>query len=151
MLGRNLGGPRRGWWRWLQWQWWGLDLAWNRWWLSFDQTAQTAWLNQLLGSNPNWIGWLVLAGGALAFALGLRVTRWRAVATPIQRTLRLLETLDVTPQPGESFAALCHRAAASTPSCPCRCWPWPKLTSSLPMHLSPAVSVSCSNGFGSRH
>ena len=113
VLGRNLGGPRRGWWRWLQWQWWGLDLAWTRWWLSFDQTAQTAWLNQLLGSNPNWIGWLVLAGGALAFALGLRVTRWRGVATPIQRTLRLLETLDVTPQPGESFAALCHRAAAS--------------------------------------
>jgi len=39
--------------------------------------------------------------------------RRRGVATPIQRTLRLLEILDVTPQPGESFAALCHRAAAS--------------------------------------
>ena len=37
---------RTAWLRWLQWQWWGLDLAWTRWWLSFDQSAQAAWLEQ---------------------------------------------------------------------------------------------------------
>ena len=113
VLGRGVARARLGLWRWLQWQWWGLDLAWTRWWLGFDQTTQAAWLDQLLGSSPSWIGLLVLAGGASGLAIGLRVMRWSGVAGPIERTLRLLETLHVTPRPGESFAALCHRAASA--------------------------------------
>jgi hypothetical protein len=81
--------------------------------MSFDQASQAAWLDQLLGSSSSWIGLLVLAGGASGLAIGLRVMRWSGVATPVERTLRLLETLHVTPRPGESFAALCHRAASA--------------------------------------
>jgi transglutaminase-like putative cysteine protease len=51
------------WWRWLQWQWWGLDLAWTRWWLSFDQSSQQAWLQMLFGAQLRWLGVVIVVGG----------------------------------------------------------------------------------------
>ena len=53
------------WWRWLQWQWWGLDLAWTRWWLSFDQSSQAAWLQALFGTQLRWAGLVAVGLAAL--------------------------------------------------------------------------------------
>ncbi|MFM7454956.1 MAG: transglutaminaseTgpA domain-containing protein, partial [Cyanobium sp.] len=51
---RAVPGP----WRWLQRQWWGLDMAWSRWWLGFDQARQEELLNRLLGRQRWALGWL---------------------------------------------------------------------------------------------
>jgi hypothetical protein len=56
---------------WLQRQWWGLDMAWSRWWLGFDQSRQEALLNWLLGERRWALGWLILAGLAAGLATGL--------------------------------------------------------------------------------
>ena len=106
---------RTAWLRWLQWQWWGLDLAWTRWWLSFDQSTQAAWLEQLLGAQRRWLGLMVVAAGAIGLVLGLRLLRWQGRGDPMQQSLRLLQRHGVTAMPGESFAAVCRRAAAVHP------------------------------------
>ena len=106
------------WWRWLQWQWWGLDLAWSRWWFGFDQTSQAAWLQALFGEQLRWVGVIAVTSAFGAVALGLKLFRaeWSfLVRDPLSRSLRLLARLGVTPDPGESFMALCHRAAADRP------------------------------------
>ena len=106
------------WWRWLQWQWWGLDLAWTRWWFGFDQTSQAAWLQALFGEQLRWVGVIAVTSAFGAVALGLKLFRaeWSfLVRDPLSRSLRLLARLGVTPDPGESFMALCHRAAADRP------------------------------------
>ena len=106
---------RIDWLRWLQWQWWGLDLAWTRWWLSFDQPTQVAWLEQVLGAQRRWLGLMVVAGAAVGLVLGLRLLRLQGRGDPLQQSLRLLQRHGVTPLPGESFAALCRRAATVHP------------------------------------
>ncbi|MEE2696112.1 MAG: hypothetical protein VYB57_03350 [Cyanobacteriota bacterium] len=100
------------WWRWLQWQWWGLDLVWTRCWLSFDQTSQQAWLQMLFGAQLRWLGVAVvgsgsvaLLGGWLLLRLGLRPR------SPLAQSIRLLARRGVEPLQGESFPHLCRRAA----------------------------------------
>ena len=104
------------WWRWLQWQWWGLDLSWTRWWLSFDQASQQAWLQMLFGAQLRWLGVTIvvsglaaLAGGWLLLRMGLRPR------SPLAQSLRLLARLGVVPLQGESFSRLCRRAARMHP------------------------------------
>ena len=104
------------WWRWLQWQWWGLDLAWTRWWLSFDQTSQQAWLQMLFGSQLRWLGVAVVVGGFAAVAAGWLLLRLGLrPRSPLAQSLRLLARWGVVPQQGESFPRLCRRAATMQP------------------------------------
>jgi transglutaminase-like putative cysteine protease len=97
------------WWRWLQWQWWGLDLAWTSWWLSFDQASQQAWLQMLFGAQLRWLGvtavvsgFVAVAGGWLVLHMGIRPR------SSLVQSLRLLTRLGVVPLQGESFPRLCR-------------------------------------------
>ena len=117
-----MGGSARGgpvpWWRWLQWQWWGLDLAWTRWWLSFDRATQAAWLQALFGDQLRWSGLVAVALAAVAVGVGLMLSRGGLPGferDPLLRTLRLLKRLGVEAMPGESFPALCRRACEQLP------------------------------------
>lgn len=106
------------WWRWLQWQWWGLDLAWTRWWLSFDQSSQSAWLQTLFGAQLRWVGLVAVALAALAAWVGLMLLRggWPMLQLdPLQRSLKVLKRLGLEAAPGESFPTLCRRAAEKHP------------------------------------
>ena len=106
------------WWRWLQWQWWGLDLAWTRWWLSFDQSSQATWLQALFGTQLRWAGMVAVGLAALAAGFGLMLLRggWPVLERdPLRRSLKLLKQLGLAVRPGESFPALCHRAAEKHP------------------------------------
>ena len=106
------------WWRWLQWQWWGLDLAWTRWWLSFDQSSQATWLQALFGTQLRWAGMVAVGLAALAAGFGLMLLRggWPVLERdPLRRSLKLLKQLGLAVRPGESFPALCHRAAKKHP------------------------------------
>ena len=113
------GGPafEVPWWQWLQRQWWGLDLAWTRWWLGFDQTSQQVWLERLFGHQQRWLGLVVVLLSLAALALGLCLLRLRlASRDPLQQSLRVLARLGVMPQLGESFPQLCSRAAKVHPA-----------------------------------
>ena len=104
------------WWRWLQWQWWGLDLAWTRWWLSFDQTSQQAWLQMLFGAQLRWLGVTVVVSGCSAVAGGWLLLRVGLRSrSPLAESLRLLARRGVVPLQGESFPRLCRRAATMQP------------------------------------
>ena len=106
------------WWRWLQWQWWGLDLAWTQWWLGWNQVGQQVLLQRLLAWAGDWTGVIVLLVAGVATAIGVLIVRWlrRApAADPLQRSLRLLSRLGITPLPGETFPQLCRRAASQQP------------------------------------
>ena len=104
------------WWRWLQWQWWGLDLAWTRWWLSFDQASQQAWLQMLFGAQLRWLGATVVVSGFVAVAGGWLLLRMGIrPRSPLMQSLRLLTRLGAVPLQGESFPRLCRRAAQMHP------------------------------------
>lgn len=104
------------WWRWLQWQWWGLDLAWTRWWLSFDQASQQAWLQMLFGAQLRWLGVTVVVSGFAAVAVGWLLLRMGLRSrSPLAQSLRLLARLGAEPLQGESFPRLCRRAAGMHP------------------------------------
>jgi transglutaminase-like putative cysteine protease len=104
------------WWRWLQWQWWGLDLAWTRWWLSFDQASQQAWLQMLFGAQLRWLGVAIVVGAFAAVAVGWLLLRLGLRSrTPLAQSLRLLARRGVIPLQGESFPTLCRRAARMQP------------------------------------
>jgi len=103
-------------WRWLQWQWWGLDLAWTRWWLSFDPTSQKAWLQTLFGAQLRWLGMAIVACGSAVLVVSWQLLRIdRRPRTPLAQSLRLLARLGVEPLRGESFPRLCQRAATMHP------------------------------------
>ena len=103
-------------WRWLQWQWWGLDLAWTRWWLSFDQTSQQAWLQMLFGVQLRWLGVAVVVSGLVALLAGWLLLRLGLrPRSPLAQSLRLLARRGVEPLQGESFPHLCRRAARMQP------------------------------------
>ena len=109
-------GGNVSWWRWLQWQWWGLDLAWTRWWLSFDQSSQQAWLQMLFGAQLRWLGVAIVVGGFGAIAAGWLLLRLGLrPRSPLSQSLRLLARRGVLPMQGESFPALCRRAARMHP------------------------------------
>ena len=104
------------WWRWLQWQWWGLDLAWTRWWLSFDQTSQQALLQMLFGAQLRWLGVAVVVSGLAALLAGWLLIRLALrPRSPLAQSLRLLAHRGVEPLQGESFPHLCRRAARMQP------------------------------------
>jgi len=68
--------PIGSWLQWLQRQWWGLDLAWSRWWLGFDQAGQEALLQRLFGDQRQWLGAVVLGAVAGLVALALAWLQW---------------------------------------------------------------------------
>ena len=104
------------WWRWIQRQWWGLDLVWTRWWLGFDQSSQQIWLKRLFGDQQRWLGLTVLLTSMAASGLGWAMLRHSAAERqPLDQSLRLLARFGVHPAPGESFAQLCQRAARLHP------------------------------------
>lgn len=110
-----------GQWRWLQRQWWGLDMAWSRWWLGFDRSQQQALLSGLLGADRWALGWLVLAGvsAGLAFGLGLMQRRnGRSVDPPsrdLDALLRQLKRLGIEPEAAETLEALITRTGETFP------------------------------------
>ena len=109
-------GGNVSWWRWLQWQWWGLDLAWTRWWLSFDQSSQQAWLQMLFGAQLRWLGVAIVVGGMAALTAGwLLLHLGLRSRSPLSQSLRLLARWGVVPQQGESFPCVCRRAAKMHP------------------------------------
>jgi len=103
---------------WLQREWWALDLAWTRWWLGFDQSSQAVLLRQLFGDQLRWLGLAIVAAAFLALGIGLglwHLLRRDGGGDPLSRSLQLLQRLGLTALPGESFAALCRRAARDHP------------------------------------
>ncbi|SBO43913.1 transglutaminase domain-containing protein [Cyanobium sp. NIES-981] len=109
--------------QWLQRQWWGMDVAWRRWWLGFDQAGQEALLQRLFADQRGWLGAVVLVALAAALALGLALLRRSAGATAgqdwlghdLETVLRVLRRHGITPLPGESLSDLCTRAAVQRP------------------------------------
>jgi hypothetical protein len=117
-------GPEApGGWRWLQRQWWGLDMAWSRWWLGFDRTRQEALLAWLLGGRRWALGLVILIGVVLGLAAALvpwqlrrsRPRRDRSTRD-LAELLRVLRGLRLEPEPGETLEDLCRRAAQTYPA-----------------------------------
>lgn len=112
---------RTSWWTWSQRQWWGLDVAWSRWWLGFDRAEQENLLQRLLGNRRDWLGALVLlaVGLTLAAGLGLLAVLQRRGGDPARRQLEWalmpLRRGGLEPEPGESLEHFCRRAAAARP------------------------------------
>ena len=80
--------------------------------------ASTNLYKRLLIPVPVIAGLAIVAAAGVALALGVGVStlvRGRGSRDPLSRSLALLETLGVTPLPGESFHSLCRRAAALHP------------------------------------
>lgn len=112
---------RTSWWTWGQRQWWGLDVAWSRWWLGFDRAEQENLLQRLLGNRRDWLGALVLlaVGLTLAGGLGLLAVLQRRQGDPARRRLEWalmpLRRCGLEPEPGESLEHFCRRAGAARP------------------------------------
>ena len=101
---------------WLQGQWWGLDMAWTRWWLGLNQSSQQAWYKALLGTNQRWLGLVVVLACMASLLLGVVMMQLRLGSRqPLEQALRLLTGLGVSPRPGETFSQLCKRAAIAHP------------------------------------
>jgi len=108
---------------WLVRQWWGLDLAWGRWWLGFDRSRQEALLSRLLGGHRELVGVLVVASVGLGLAGGLAGLRWLgrgagvAPSDParreLERALRLLARAGLVPAAGETPGLFSQRVAAA--------------------------------------
>ena len=112
----EISAPEPSWWHWIQRQWWGLDLAWTRWWLGFDQSSQQIWLQQLFGDQQQWLGLSLMLASMAALGLGWVMLRHSSAGRhPLDRSLRLLAKFGVWPGPGESFGQLCQRAASDHP------------------------------------
>jgi transglutaminase-like putative cysteine protease len=108
---------------WLQRQWWGLDIAWARWWLGYDRQAQDLLLQLLLGQNRQWLGPLLLLGVGAFLAAGLSWLRWLQrrsaggdrLARELLPLLAALERRQLGPCPGETLAAFGRRVAGARP------------------------------------
>ncbi|MCP9850013.1 DUF3488 and transglutaminase-like domain-containing protein [Cyanobium sp. Morenito 9A2] len=116
-------GP--AWLRQLGQRWGSLDLLWTRWMLGFDGPAQQAWLGQWLGPWKDWQGVLLLvtmagAVGGTLLVLHL-LDRWQQrpgdrLRRELERSLRPLGRLGLTPMAGESLEAFCARVGERHPS-----------------------------------
>jgi transglutaminase-like putative cysteine protease len=119
--GAEAAAARAGWWTWTQRQWWGLDVAWSRWWLGFDRAEQETLLQRLLGERREWLGLLLLLamGLALAGGLALLAALQRQGGDPTRRrlewALRPLRRGGLEPEPGESLEQFCRRAGTIRP------------------------------------
>ncbi|KEF41728.1 MAG: hypothetical protein ER33_09765 [Cyanobium sp. CACIAM 14] len=103
-------------WNWLQRQWWGLDVAWARWWLGYDSERQDAVISRLLGPHRQWLGVVVLLAVGVSLAAGLGGLGWLGrrrrgdpLRVELERTLRVLARQGVEPQPGETLPAFARR------------------------------------------
>ena len=109
-------------WRWLQRQWWGLDMAWSRWWLGFDQSRQEALLAWLLGGQRWALGSLILGGMALGLGGALVMLRrdrqppGDRQARAMAELLNQLRRLKIEARPGETLESLAERAGARYPA-----------------------------------
>ncbi len=123
--GLRRGGPLG----WIVRQWWGLDLAWARWWLGFDGAGQEALLRRLMGERREGLGLVVLAASALGLAVGVAALGWlrgrREATDPLRRELeRLLlacRRQGMAPQAGETLPAFAARLERR----------WPQLATEL--------------------
>jgi DNA polymerase III delta prime subunit len=104
-------------------RWWGLDLAWSRWWLGFDQAGQEALLQRLFGDQRQWLGAVVLGAVAGLLALALAWLQWLQeparqdqLRREVQAVVQQLKRNGVEVQPGESFEQLCNRACRLLPA-----------------------------------
>jgi hypothetical protein len=116
------GSPESNWQTWLQWQWWGLDLAWSRWWLGFDQAGQDALLQRLFGEQRQALGLVLLGGVGGLLALGLGWLQWLQAPArgdrlerDLQAVVRHLRRWGIEPAPGETVEQLCLRAGERLP------------------------------------
>ena len=101
---------------WLERQWWGLDLAWTRWWLGFDARGQEALLARLLGDRRDALGLILLGAVALTLAGGLALLGWlrqRGVGDPqrreLDRCLMAFARQGWLPRAGETLPQLAAR------------------------------------------
>ena len=108
---------------WLVRQWWGLDLAWGRWWLGFDRSRQEALLNSLLGGRQELVGALVVGAMALGLGGGLAGLGWLRrrpggdrPRQELERTLRSLARHGLVPQAGETLPRFAARIGSSDPA-----------------------------------
>ena len=106
----------------LQRLWWGLDIAWARWWLGYDSQAQELLLGLLLGQHRQWLGLLLLLGVGACLVGGLSWLGWlqrRAAGDRLTRELlpllTALEGRGLGPRPGETLAAFGRRLARARP------------------------------------
>ena len=106
-----------GWWHGLERSWTQLDLAWNRWVLSFDASQQAS----LLGRWQRWQGLLLLVGLTLALmpavwwlqrSGSVRMDRDRQ---RLEQVLTLLQGRGLRPAPGEDLRTFCERAGCMLP------------------------------------
>jgi hypothetical protein len=113
-VGANRSGA--GAWGWLQQQWWGLDVAWARWWLGYDRERQEALIGRLLGNQRQWLGMVVLLAVGASLAASLAGLGWlgrRRSGDPLdlelERTLRVLARQGLVPQAGETLHRFSQR------------------------------------------
>jgi hypothetical protein len=107
---------------WLERQWWGLDLAWTRWWLGFDARSQEALLARLLGDRRDALGLILLGAVVLTLAGGLALLGWlrqRGVGDPqrreLDRCLMAFARQGWLPRAGETLPQLAARLRARWP------------------------------------
>lgn len=106
---------------WLQRQWWGLDMAWSRWWLGFDAGRQQALLQWLLGPQQWALGAVILTAVTLSTTLGLVLLArtGRSSGDPEERDLAALllelRRLGIRPQPGDTLEQLVAQAGRNHP------------------------------------
>jgi hypothetical protein len=108
--------------RWLVRQWWGLDLAWTRWWLGYDARSQEALLAWLLGDQQDQLGLFLLAAVGVTLAGGLALLGWlgrRGVGDPqrreLERCLLAFARRGWVPRPGETLPQLAERLREHRP------------------------------------
>ncbi len=104
-------------WGWVQQQWWGLDVAWARWWLGYDREQQEALINRLLGEHRQWLGMVVLLAVAAALAMGVTGMGWLRrrhrsgdpLRQELDRTLRVFARHGMAPCQGETLLGFSQR------------------------------------------
>lgn len=108
--------------RWLVRQWWGLDLAWTRWWLGYDARSQEALLTWLLGDRKDQLGLVLLAAVGVTLAGGLALVGWlgrHGVGDPqrqeLERCLLAFARRGWVPRPGETLPQLAARLRKHRP------------------------------------
>ena len=108
---------------WIQRQWWGLDIAWARWWLGYDGEQQQALVVRLLGERRHLLGVVVLLAVAVSLAAGLGGLGWlgrRRRGDPLrlelERTLRAFARQGMAPEAGETLGGFARRLAERWPS-----------------------------------
>jgi transglutaminase-like putative cysteine protease len=110
-------------WGWVQQQWWGLDIAWARWWLGYDREQQEALINRLLGGQRQWLGVVVLVAVTAGLATGVTGLGWlrrrRHPGDPLRqeldKTLRVFARRGMAPRQGETLLHFAQRLEGRWP------------------------------------